>query len=79
MTAGPGSTYHLELTGPVPARLAEQIRCRFGPVIITTASGHAVLDGRVADQPAARALLTLVWDAGAEVRLLVLSDHADRR
>lgn len=79
MTAGPGSTYHLELTGPVPAYLAEQILRRFGPVAVTAARGHAVLDGHVADQPAARALLTLVWDVGAEVRLLVLSDHADRQ
>jgi hypothetical protein len=79
MTASGGSTYRLGLAGPVPAYLAEQIGDRFGPVTVSAACGLALLDGRIADQPAVRALLTLVWDAGGEIRLLVLSRDSDQR
>jgi hypothetical protein len=62
--------YHLALAGPLPAAVAGVIRARFGAVTISSAAGRTVLDGVLADQAAVRALLTLVWDVGAEVRLL---------
>ena len=79
MTAPGGWTYCVGLAGPLPIYVVEQIRDRFGPVTIAAADGLRVLEGRIADQPAVRALLTLVWDAGADVRLLLLSDDADGR
>ncbi|WP_369256910.1 hypothetical protein [Geodermatophilus amargosae] len=79
MTAPGGWTYRVGLAGPPPVHVVEQIRARFGPVTVAAAGGLRVLEGRIADQPAVRALLTLVWDAGADVRLLLLSDDVDGR
>ncbi|WP_211362119.1 hypothetical protein [Pseudonocardia cypriaca] len=50
--------------------MPELIRARFGDVTIGSAPGLTVLEGLIADQAAARALLNLVWDAGGDVRLL---------
>ncbi|TQM36857.1 hypothetical protein FB388_4044 [Pseudonocardia cypriaca] len=64
------SRYHLALRGPLPRSVPELIRARFGDVTIGSAPGLTVLEGLIADQAAARALLNLVWDAGGDVRLL---------
>lgn len=64
------STFELALAGPVPAAVADLIRDRFGEVAVRHRSGRTVLEGRIADQAAIRALLDLVWDMGCEVRLL---------
>ena len=71
------STFELDLAGPVPRAVADMIRDRFGEVAVRRLSGHTVLEGRIADQAAIRALLDLVWDMGCEVRLLrVATDSA---
>ena len=62
--------YHLALAGPLPATVAEVIRVRFGEVAIRSSADPTALDGLLADQAAVRALLTLVWDVGGEIRLL---------
>ncbi len=65
--------YHLFLAGPLPATVAEVIRVRFGEVAIRSSADRRALDGLLADQAAVRALLTLVWDVGGEIRLLRVS------
>jgi hypothetical protein len=50
--------------------VAEVIRVRFGEVAIRSSADPTALDGLLADQAAVRALLTLVWDVGGEIRLL---------
>ncbi len=64
------SRYHLALAGPVPAVVAEAIRGRFGDVTVRPDGPQTILEGPIADQAAVRALLTMLWDAGGEVRLL---------
>lgn len=64
------STFELALAGPLPRALTEAISDRFGRVAVRPRSGRTVLEGRIADQAALRALLDLVWDMGCEVRLL---------
>jgi hypothetical protein len=66
------SRYRLTLAGRLPASVAAVIRARFGDVEIRPGADTTVLDLAVADQPALRALLTLLWDVGHEV-LLVMS------
>ena len=65
--------YHLALGGPLPATVADVIRVRFGEVAIRSSADPTALDGLLADQAAVRALLTLVWDVGGEIRLLRVS------
>lgn len=65
--------YHLALAGPLPATVTEVIRVRFGEVTIRSSADRTALDGLLADQAAVRALLTLVWDVGGEIRLLRVS------
>lgn len=65
--------YHLALAGPLPATVTEVIRVRFGEVTIRSSADRTALDGMLADQAAVRALLTLVWDVGGEIRLLRVS------
>ena len=52
------------MTRPIARSLQEVIRSRFGKVIV---SGPVLLVGNI-DQAAGRALLTLLWDAGLEIR-----------
>lgn len=57
-----------------PARLVlDQIQARFGEVGVRRDPDRTVLTGTVTDQPALRALLSLVWDGGGDV-LAVLVD-----
>ena len=59
--------YRLSVTGPVPRRLVETIIHRFGNVSVGRNGEDTVLDAVLVDQPALRALLTLLWDAGHDV------------
>jgi hypothetical protein len=65
--------YHLALAGPLPATVTEVIRVRFGEATIRSSADRTAFDGLLADQAAVRALLTLVWDVGGEIRLLRVS------
>lgn len=67
------TTFQLALAGPVPGALAERIRDRFGEVRVRPRTGRTVLEGRIADQAAVRALLDLVWDMGCEIRTLQIA------
>lgn len=66
----------LRVAGPLPRALADSIRDRFTGVSIQSRSGQpTVLDLRSADQPALRALLTLLWDAGHDVLSVTTSEE----
>ncbi|MFC4942510.1 hypothetical protein [Pseudonocardia sp. GCM10023141] len=62
--------YRLTVAGPLPVSLAGVIRSRFGDVTIHAHPRGTELDLAVADQPALRALLTLLWDVGQDVLLV---------
>ena len=59
--------YRLTVAGPLSRSVAATIGERFAGVRTHTAATATVLDVRCADQPALRALLTLLWDAGHDV------------
>jgi hypothetical protein len=69
-------TCHLVLAGPAPAILAELITPRFGDVTIRSDARRTVLRGQLADQPAVRALVNLLWDVGSDIRLLQITAAA---
>ena len=57
--------YRLAIAGPLPETVARTIRARFDPVAIHTDGEGTMLDIGPVDQPALRALLTLLRDVGA--------------
>jgi hypothetical protein len=59
--------YRLVIAGPVAQWLTDTIADRFGGVSISAAANGTVLEVVEADQPALRALLTLLWDVGHDV------------
>ena len=67
------ASYELHLASRPPRLVLEQIRTRFGEVGVRRDPDRTVLTGTVTDQPALRALLTLIWDGGGDV-LAVLVD-----
>ena len=69
--------YRLSVTGPVSRRLLETIAHRFGAVAVGRNGDDTVLDAVLADQASLRALLTLLWDAGHDVRDVSLTTDAD--
>lgn len=69
--------YQLSVTGPVPRRLVETISQRFGNVRVGRNGEDTVLDAVLVDQPSLRALLTLLWDAGHDVRDISSTDDTE--
>ena len=62
------SICRVDLAGPIPAAQLNMIQSRFDDVALRTAPAGTVLECRVADQSAARALLNLLWNVGSEIR-----------
>ena len=63
-------TYRLEIRGPLPHLARDEIRRRFGEVEVRSDGELTVVPGLTADQSALRAVLSLLWDLGSEVRLV---------
>ena len=63
-------TYRLEIRGPLPRLARDEIRRRFGEVEVRSDGELTVVPGLTADQSALRAVLSLLWDLGSEVRLV---------
>ena len=63
-------TYRLEIRGPLPRMAKEELRRRFGEVEVRSEGARTVVSGLTADQAALRAVLSLLWDVGSEVRLV---------
>lgn len=59
------------VAGPVSAALSRTVNDRFEHVRVTASRSHTVIECSLRDQSALRALVTQLWDAGAEI-LLVL-------
>jgi len=62
-------TYRLEIRGSLPRVAGEELRRRFYDVEVRWDGAQTVVSGR-ADQAALRAVLSLLWDVGCEVRLV---------
>jgi len=60
-------TCRVTVAGPLPGSLARVIRARFAGVAIRPGTQRTALELDAADQPALRALLTLLWDVGHDV------------
>jgi hypothetical protein len=63
-------TYRLEIRGPLPRVTQEELRRRFDDVEVRSEGARTVVSGLSADQAALRAVLSLLWDVGSEVRLV---------
>jgi hypothetical protein len=63
-------TYRLELRGPLPRLVHNELRRRFGEIEVKSDGDLTVVPGLTADQAALRAVLSLLWDLGSEVRLV---------
>ena len=62
--------YRLEVHGPLPRAAQEELRRRFGEVEVQSEQTWTVVSGLTVDQAALRAVLSLLWDLGSEVRLV---------
>jgi hypothetical protein len=71
------SSYQVALAGPVPELAADLVRQRIGAVTVRSEHGWTVLEGLLADQSAVRAMMTLLWDLGCDVRLLRVATTDD--
>jgi hypothetical protein len=58
------------VAGPISAALSRTVHDRFEHVRVTASRSHTVIECLLRDQSALRALLTQLWDAGAEVLLV---------
>lgn len=87
----PITDYRLDLSGPLPEGLIEEIPDRFDEAEIHVVGDGVSIRAGGLDQPALRALLGLLWDVGAQVRSItdvtptpgergdgVVRDHPDR-
>jgi LuxR family transcriptional regulator, maltose regulon positive regulatory protein len=63
-------TYRLEIRGPLAHVVREELHRRFGEVQVRSDRDRTVVSGLTADQAALRAVLSLLWDVGSEVRLV---------
>jgi hypothetical protein len=63
-------TYRLEIRGPLPRIAQEQLRERFGDLRMQFDGDRTLVSGHCADQAALRAMLSLLWDVGVEVRVV---------
>jgi hypothetical protein len=63
-------TYQLEIRGALPRGAREELRQRFGELVVRSEGDRTVLSGLTVDQAALRALLGLLWDVGGELHLV---------
>ncbi|GAA2682274.1 hypothetical protein GCM10010412_067470 [Nonomuraea recticatena] len=64
----------IEVDGPLPAGLREEMSRRFGLVQVRQDGRRTVLSDLTLDQAGLRALLDLLWDAGARVRAVTTTE-----
>ena len=60
--------YRIEISGPLPVGLLDEIKGRFAPFEVRPGDDDVVIRTGALDQPAVRALLALIWDVGADLR-----------
>jgi hypothetical protein len=66
----PAACYHLIVAGRLSRLLMDTIDDRFGAAASTRPSGGDTVVVLAADQASLRALLTLLWDVGHELRVV---------
>jgi hypothetical protein len=66
--------YRVEIRGGLPRGLRDELHSRFGELTIHADSSGTVLSHLVLDQAGLRALLSLLWDVGGELRLVTTAD-----
>jgi hypothetical protein len=71
-------TYRLEIGGPLARVAQDQLRERFGDVRMQSDGDRTLVSGHCADQAALRAMLSLLWDVGLEVRVVQASPLSDQ-
>jgi hypothetical protein len=71
-------TYRLEIRGPLPRVAQDQLRERFGDVRMQSDGDRTLVSGHCADQAALRAMLSLLWDVGVEVRVVEATPLSSR-
>ena len=71
--------YRLEVRGPLPRVVRDELRRRFGDIQVRPDGDGTVVSGLTADQAALRAALSLLWDIGVEVRLVQATAPAGRK
>ena len=60
----------ISVRGPLPRAAQEELGRRFGDVEVQSEETWTVVSGLTVDQAALRAVLSLLWDLGSEVRLV---------
>ena len=65
--AGATTTVRLVLSGLLPLTTVKLLHTRFGVVDLIGGGASTTVTGIVDDQPALRALLSLIWDTGGSV------------
>jgi len=68
MTPPHSSRYRLSVTGRLPKMVTELVADRFGSAAVISADESRTVVDIDGDQAALRALLTLLWDVGHDVR-----------
>lgn len=71
-------TYRLEIRGPLPRIAQDQLRARFGDLRMQSDGDRTLVSGNCADQAALRAMLSLLWDVGVEVRMVEATPLSSR-
>jgi hypothetical protein len=68
MTSAFSNRYRLLVTGRLPRMVTELVADRFGPAAVIDAEESLTVVDIEGDQATLRALLTLLWDVGHDVR-----------
>ncbi|HEX6255968.1 MAG TPA: hypothetical protein VFZ70_09175 [Euzebyales bacterium] len=61
----------IEIAGRLPTGLHDELDRRFGPLRTRRDAGRTVLEHPSMDQAALRAVLTLLWDAGIQIHVVM--------
>ena len=67
--------YRVEIRGPLPEGLAEELHRRFGEFTQSREGGRTVLNELALDQAGLRSLLSLLWDVDSELHLVSTIEH----
>jgi hypothetical protein len=71
--------FEVPVDGPLPRMVRSTVRLRFADVHVHRGTHTTVLKGTIVDQPAIRALLGMIWDAGGSICLLTVNDEPEER
>ncbi|MEQ4726206.1 hypothetical protein [Nonomuraea sp. B19D2] len=73
------SNYRVEIRGILPSGLQDELRRRFGEVVVHSNGARTVMPNLAVDQAALRAVLNLLWDVDGELLLVeAISPDAER-